>query len=182
MCFLCFIQVMEYGTTYVLFVVNCFQISIFAVAKTTFDLANRRITFPATITKNHREKTVQLPAALENVLQKYLEKVNISSYSSDLYLFSRDLKPGKEQMYKSYASRKWKLMRQELDLPLDCKMYALKQTGITENLNSGIAFNNVRNQCGHEKADMTAYYARMATEKSFAEIRSKGVCYGVSAN
>ena len=53
------------------------------------------------------------------------------------------------------------------------QFYSLKDTGITNMLEDGVATNEVQGQADHSSLEMTSVYARKVTPRSKIDIRKK---------
>ncbi|TPG44382.1 tyrosine-type recombinase/integrase [Flavobacterium pectinovorum] len=106
------------------------------------------------ISKNKKDETITIPSQFLPLLIKHLEK----SKPND-YLFSSDnFKSGSVQMPVRKIATAWEKLRQDLSLESKYQFYSLKDTGITDLLNSGIPAIKVRDQARHYDIKITELY------------------------
>lgn len=72
----------------------------------------------------------------------------------------------------------WSKMREELDLPEEMQLYSLKDTGITDSLESGIPTIDVMKQAGHHDLRITTRYANHEDKKLASKTYEKGLRFG----
>jgi len=80
-------------------------------------------------------------------------------------IFSTDYKPDKVQKDSRYSGRTWNNMRKALGFSETYTFYSLKDTGITELLNSGVPARIVQQLAGHSSIEMTEKYAHKLRAK-----------------
>ncbi|RUT70840.1 integrase [Flavobacterium cupreum] len=106
------------------------------------------------ISKNKKDETITIPSQFLPLLIKHLQK----SKPND-YLFSSDnFKSGAVQMPVRKIATAWEKLRQDLSLESKYQFYSLKDTGITDLLNSGIPAIKVRDQARHYDIKITELY------------------------
>lgn len=118
------------------------------------NLAKQTILVQDTISKNRKDGTITLPA---KVIHLMLD-LKIFNYPNDYYLFSNDMKPGKEEKSEKMFRDWWaRHVRKDLKLPDKYKFYSLKDTGITNMLRHYDVL-SVRDQARHSSILMTDIY------------------------
>ena len=104
--------------------------------------------------KNRKTEPVTIPDAFLPALSTHLAKASNSDY-----LFSdSDFAPGREPLNPKRISDQWSKMRKELKFSNTYQFYSLKDTGITELLNTGIPAIKVRDQARHHDLKITESY------------------------
>lgn len=124
-----------------------------------FDTGLLRI--PPEVSKNHTERII----ALGHDVLKYFHKLQNHGYSADSYIFSTDFKPGERLYTTKNMFSTWKRMRERLSMPDTYHFYSLKDTGITEMLESGMPSKFVKDLAGHHSLAMTERYLHVADAK-----------------
>ncbi len=114
------------------------------------------ITISGKNSKNKKTDNVTIPNALLPLLQKHLENAKQNDY-----LFSRNnFEAGKTQMPPKKISDEWTKFRKAYKVQNKYQWYSLKDTGITDLLNSGVPSIKVRNQARHHDLKMTETYTQ----------------------
>lgn len=67
------------------------------------------------------------------------------------------------------VGRTWAVMRSSLSLPASCQFYSLKDTGITEMLESGVPAKYVKELADHHSLEMTERYIHKSSAKKILE-------------
>lgn len=115
-------------------------------------------------TKNKKNETVTIPNNLVELLVAHLATANNSDY-----LFGYDnFAPGTKQLTSKKVTNKWNDFRSKNNVPKIYQFYSLKDTGITDLLNSGVPAIKVRDQARHYDLKITEGYT--ARNKSCDEI------------
>lgn len=118
------------------------------------NLDNSSIFLPKEISKNKKDETITIPTQFLPILRKHIGKAN-----PDQYLFSSDnFYVGTVQMPVRKIATAWEKLREELNLESKYQFYSLKDTGITDLLNSGIPAIKVRDQARHYDIKITELY------------------------
>jgi integrase len=93
------------------------------------------IKISAKVSKSHKSRNVAIPDYLLAELKKLeLEKVN-----PEFYAFSEKFKPGKILKTTRDIGHYWSKLRKILDIPKNVSFYSLKDSGITDLLDAGVA-------------------------------------------
>jgi integrase/recombinase XerD len=117
------------------------------------DFTNSLIHISAQQSKNHKEQSVRMVDVVRDALIKHIGDAPV-----DYYLFSKNCKPGKDPVPPKYFSDLWLKIRKELSLPLEYKMYSLKDNGITDLLTAGVPAVKVRDHARHSDIGTTQRY------------------------
>jgi integrase/recombinase XerD len=118
------------------------------------NLEESSIFLPKEISKNKKDEFITIPAQFLPVLKKHMENSH-----PDNYLFSSDnFNVGTVQMPVRKIATAWEKLREELNLESKYQFYSLKDTGITDLLNSGIPAIKVRDQARHYDIKITELY------------------------
>lgn len=114
--------------------------------------------------KNKKTEAVTIPIPLLELLAEHLQKAK-----NDDYLFSADnFKPGKIQLAPKKISDEWNKYRKLLNIGTEFQFYSLKDTGITDLLNTGIPAIKVRDQARHHDLRITEQYTSRNQSKDEA--------------
>lgn len=114
------------------------------------------ITISGENSKNKKSDNVTIPNSLFPLLLKHLEGAK-----PDYYLFSKNnFESGKEQIPPKKVSDEWTKFRNKYKIEKKYQWYSLKDTGITDLLNSGVPSIKVRNQARHHDLKMTETYTQ----------------------
>lgn len=97
---------------------------------------------------------------LSNYLVDIIEEFKLMSYPADYYIFGKEGEPGPETVGKNYFNRKFRKIRDELNLSKMYKFYSLKHTGAGELMESGATLAELMNQLGHTSFESTIHYVR----------------------
>jgi site-specific recombinase XerD len=118
------------------------------------NLIENSITIPGEISKNKKTEVVTIPKAYVKILT---DQINCNN--KNWYLFSSDnFKPGTEILNPKKISDQWNKFRIKNEIPTKFQFYSLKDTGITNLLESGIAAIKVRDQARHHDLKITESY------------------------
>jgi integrase len=123
------------------------------------DYNNRLLLLRADDAKDHDNRTYAIPDEIFDYLLQYKE------LPDKTYIFSTDYKPGINLHDSRYSGRSWSLLRRALKLSDRFTLYSLKDTGITELLNSGVPARIVQQLAGHSSIEMTEKYAHKMRAK-----------------
>ncbi|MDI6032690.1 tyrosine-type recombinase/integrase [Flavobacterium sp. LB2P84] len=108
------------------------------------------------ISKNKKDETITIPSQFLDVIKKH-----VGENPSDFYVFSSDqFKPGLKKMPVRKIGSAWEALRDKLKLESIYQFYGLKDTGITDLLNSGVPAIKVRDQARHYDIKITEMYAQ----------------------
>jgi integrase/recombinase XerD len=112
------------------------------------------ISIDGKISKNRKTENVTIPNAFSIILSKHLQESN-----NDDFLFSdNNFSPGNIQLKPKRISDFWNIFRNKNNIGTEYQFYSLKDTGITDLLNSGIPAIKVRDQARHYDLKITESY------------------------
>lgn len=118
------------------------------------NLSGGYITVNAEISKNKKEQNVTIPNVFLPDLALHLSKAS----NSDFLFSDNDFKAGKKPISPKKISDRWEKFRKQYKIPSENQFYSLKDTGITDLLNSGVPSIKVRDQARHHDLKMTEIY------------------------
>lgn len=118
------------------------------------DFEKGLLCLPPEVSKNHRERII----AIGSDVMRYFKGLRMQGLAPDVYIFSTDFKPGERLYTTKNLFSEWKKMRETLDMPDSYHFYSLKDTGITEMLESGMPSKYVKDLAGHTSLAMTERY------------------------
>ncbi|PHS07025.1 MAG: integrase [Kordia sp.] len=104
--------------------------------------------------KNHKTEPVTIPMEYMPMLINHISKSN----NSDYVFSANNYKAGAEQLNPKKISDEWSKMRKIMGFSTVYQFYSLKDSGITELLNSGIPAIKVRDQARHHDLKVTEGY------------------------
>lgn len=114
------------------------------------------ITIKSENSKNRKTENVTIPKSLYPLLIDHLKNANNSDY-----LFSNNnFKAGKLKLQPKKVSDFWAKFRSEYSIKSKFQFYSLKDTGITDLLNSGVPSIKVRDQARHHDLKITESYTQ----------------------
>ncbi|MBQ6070991.1 MAG: site-specific integrase [Bacteroidales bacterium] len=113
---------------------------------------------PPEVSKNHSERTI----ALGHDVMRYFRELQRRGLPSGTYIFSTDFKPGARPYTTKNLFAVWQRMRESLSMPESYHFYSLKDTGITEMLESGMPSKFVKDLAGHHSLSMTERYTHVS--------------------
>lgn len=118
------------------------------------NLKGSSIFLPKEISKNKKDEFVTIPAQYLAMLTKHLE----NSTPEQFVFSSNEYKPGLKEMPVRKIPTSWEKLRKDLELESKYQFYSLKDTGITDLLNSGVPAIKVRDQARHHDIKITEIY------------------------
>jgi len=125
------------------------------------------------IAKNDTDSVRTIP----NAMIDYVKKLDLNQPKNN-YLFSMDVHqkfvPGIKRAEGREIARYWSdVVRVKLDWPMELQFYSLKDSGITNMLDDGIAPNFVQGQADHSSLTITSIYAVKRNAVAQEEIKTK---------
>lgn len=158
----------EYGQDNITFYTTC-MLTYYCYIRTTeltkikvqdVKLFDGYIVLHGNNTKNKKDETVTIPHELVQLLATHLKNAN-----NEDYLFGYDnFAPGSKQLTSKKITDKWSSFRIKKNVSSVFQFYSLKDTGITDLLNSGVSAIKVRDQARHYDLKITeGYTARNKT-------------------
>lgn len=118
------------------------------------NLKENSIFIPKEISKNKKDEFVTIPTPFLEMLINHLKNAN----ENDFVFSSDNFNPGPKKMPVRKIATAWEKIRTDLNLENKYQFYSLKDTGITDLLNSGIAAIKVRDQARHYDIKITEIY------------------------
>ena len=118
-------------------------------------LIERSIHIPAQVSKTDNESFIAILNAFLPILVNHIEHASNSDY-----LFSENFLPGKLPISPKSISDEWARMRKILKIKKEYQLYSLKDTGISNLLNSGVPPLKVRDHARHSALAMTEKYTK----------------------
>lgn len=136
-----------------------------------FNIRQSTIVMRPEISKNKELQTVSVPSKV----LKYAIELGIFEAPMQDFLFSvKGLRPGREPIDPKIFRDHWAKVRRALNLRPEWKFYSLKDTGITELLDSGVVPIAVRDQARHSSLEITEVYTRHSAEANQDLVRHEG--------
>lgn len=137
------------------------------------DLTKQVVYISEAIAKNDNDSVRTIPDAM----MQYIKKLNLD-YPPDYYLFSSlprfAFMPGKQRAEGRIIARYWSdFIRPAMKWPKEIQFYSLKDSGITDMLDSGVAPNFVQGQADHSSLTITSIYAKKRNARAQLEIKEK---------
>lgn len=150
-----FVQHDMYG--YVVMMMMCYQCLIrpkemLMLRIRDIDPVSWIIKIDSSIAKNHKRRDIAIPDSLIPYYTSIIDK------DEHFYIFSEKYMPGGRMLTSRDSGRTWSKMRDELGLPKEYQFYSLKDTGITEMLEAGVAPKYVKELADHHSLEMTEKY------------------------
>lgn len=128
---------------------------------------NQTIFISKDISKNKKNQIVTMP---RNIAEMILE-LGIYKYPSDYYIVGENFAPSANPILSRKLRSYWLQVRRKLCLPAQYQFYSLKDSGITQMLNS-INVAEVRDQARHSSISITDVYTDRATTTGNEHIKS----------
>lgn len=136
------------------------EILMLRMCDVDFDEGLLRI--PPEVSKNHDERII----ALSHEVLRHIRNLHIQEGTTpETYLFSKDFMPGLRLYTTKNLFDVWHKMLERLSMPSSYHFYSLKDTGITEMLDSGMPPKYVRDLAGHHSLAMTERYTHVSDAK-----------------
>lgn len=117
------------------------------------NLKNQVIVIPGAAAKSGKMRISTIPNVPQESLQEYIGTADPKSF-----LVSESMCPGKKPISERRLRYKWTNLREALDLPMEYKMYSLRDSGIVQKLQDGISPEEVMKQAGHHSIEITTIY------------------------
>ncbi|WP_319502586.1 site-specific integrase [uncultured Draconibacterium sp.] len=116
----------------------------------------RSIRVPKNIAKKRKERVIDIPTQLFEVLQQH----GIHTYGKEMFLIGPFGRPGNRQIGTNTLRNRFNKFRDDLDLSKSYKWYSFKHTGAGKLLESGATIVELMNQLGHTDITSTYRYIR----------------------
>ena len=127
------------------------------------DFKEKMIILPAASAKDHDNRVIYLT----DDLLEYIE--TLENLPKNLFIFSDNYAPGNKMKNSRDSGRTWSNMREVLKFSKTYTFYSLKDTGITELLESGVPATSVQQMAGHSSLEMTEKYAHRINAKKILQ-------------
>jgi len=137
------------------------------------NLNNQTLFIDASDSKNRKSSWVTIPNQLFNQLYEHVKGKQPMEY-----IFSnKKFAPGLTRLSPDMITKKWRLMRKDLNLPNNIDWYSLKDTGITDLLKAGVPLLSVRDQARHHSSNQTDSYTPREMRNADENIRDSGISF-----
>lgn len=130
------------------------------------DIEHACINLPASKTKTH----IARYAPLTDETIALIEPL-IRTATKKMYLLGKNLVPSKEQCWHGKFKKDWIKIRTAVGLPKEMQLYSLKDSGITEMLQSGMDTLTVMKAADHHDLSITTRYANHRDEQMISKVR-----------
>ncbi len=124
------------------------------------------IEIPGENAKNHRTRY----AAISPELCIRLASLRLERYPLEWYLFGSHIEPSESMASPKCYKDFWDKVRREMKFPQEYKLYSLRDTGITEMLESGIPDIKVMKHADHSSLEVTSIYASHKDKNLISDI------------
>lgn len=117
------------------------------------------------MSKNGKSQTIVIPEPFIEQLKNYLEEyrqqsLNTGTIPDHYFIFTAKRRPGERPVSHSYFNRRFRKMREALELPYDYNPYGFKHTGAIRLANSGASIKDIQMHARHHSLDETDKYIR----------------------
>ena len=120
------------------------------------DFDNMQIRIPSEEAKNNKTEIVEIPS----YLYSEFERLNLRSYSFDLYLFGKGGVPGTDALGKNNLRNRFNRFRDELGISQDKKFYSWKHTGAIDLIQNGAHPFDLKDHLRHKNFETTEKYLK----------------------
>ena len=124
------------------------------------NLAQGIITIPAEFAKNGKKENVVIPS---HFLKTLKEEFMLQLYDAELYVFSKNAKPGRDPLGKNTLRNRFNRFRDDLGLSKQYKFYSSKHTGAMMASNNNIPIKDIQMQMRHSSLEITDKYLKRMT-------------------
>ena len=119
------------------------------------------------ISKNRKDGVVTIPARA----MRLMIDLGIFSNPSDYYLFGKDFMPTPERQSSRIFREQWIKVRKSLGFPNSYQFYSLKDTGITDVIDSA-GLTTAKDQARHSSVQVTNAYVRKDQHSVHPELKN----------
>ena len=117
-------------------------------------LEDKAIRVRCEVSKNKKERIVPLtPDLVED-----LKRIGVDKALPNYYVFGEQLRPGKNKISDAYMRKYWDKMRKRLKMSDNMVLYSLRDSGMTDMIQSGINPLSVQKLADHHSLEMTSVY------------------------
>lgn len=139
------------------------------------NIQERSLKIRADVAKTNDFRSVPLTDELLDIIIRR----EIWNYPKHYKLFSLKFKVGEKTIHPNTASNWWKkIVLDDPELNIDCKMYSLKHKGADDKIKAGIPLETLKTIYGHKSLMMTERYAKAVRKKYAEEIIEKAPAFG----
>lgn len=146
---------------------------VFHLKPQHFDLQRQCIHVLADFSKTNYERT----AAIPDVLLPVLQALGIAEQPKDFYVFSTRFSPGPKLKRSTYSGAAWLKVRQKLDLPMEVKLYSLRDTGAMQLARDGVSRVDAMNHFDHHSSTMHDIYTMHQDDAGNEEVKRKATAF-----
>ena len=136
--------------------------------KEHFNFNNQTITLSHEFTKNGNMRISTIPNYNMQILQ-----ICVSNAGKGQFIFGKKLKPSNLREDSRVYAKHWDKLRQKLKMPLEMKLYSLRDSGIVELLSNGISPHEVMRLADHQDLTTTTTYLPYANPTGSDIIKNK---------
>lgn len=132
-----------------------------------FLLKEQVIRVPAEVSKNKHERLATIP----NTFMPYLVAWNWNNAAPNEYIFGPDFNAGKTPICARRFAKKWDKLRIKMKLPMEMKLYSLRDSGIIQLLQDGVSPEEVMLHADHSSLAITSIYLKHAKPNGSEQIK-----------
>lgn len=144
------------------------EISMLKVADV--DLRNQKIRIRSGVAKNRKDADVTISNEFLPVVEEYIK---YHSPSNSHYLVGKGFRPNTARVGPRDYAKRWSYMRKRTGVPMDMKLYGMKDSGIVQALNNGISPDEVMKQARHSSLEETTAYLRFTEHSASSQVANK---------
>lgn len=122
----------------------------------------KAIIIPAENAKNKKKSIVAINDAIIDLIQK----LGIMQYDQELYVFTRDNRPGPTPVGEHTMKERFNKIRDKLKLSKSIKFYSWKHTGAISMVNNGISVWQLQQHMRHSSITTTETYIKKRTPQA----------------
>lgn len=122
-----------------------------------FDLARGVISVPAEVVKTDEKKTVIIP---DQFRESLMNDWKLHLYPPDYYVIGQNGIPGPQPLGSNNLRNRFNIIRDNLELPKEYKLYSWKHTGNARAADAGIPMYHRQQQNGHASMRSTEEYLK----------------------
>lgn len=134
------------------------------------NLQTQKIRVRGEISKNRKDAHVTISNEFLPVIAKYIQD---HDPPSNYFLVSYGMVPGAKGVGARYYAKRWAWMRERLNLPMDMKLYSMKDSGIVQALDNEISPHEVMKQARHSSLEETTAYLRFKEKDGLTQVANK---------
>lgn len=116
------------------------------------------IRVPGEVSKNRTERLATIP----DVMMPYIVAWDFNKAKTGDFIFGTDMKCGSQPICPRRFSKKWDRVREKFNLPMEYKLYSLRDSGIVQLLQDGVSPEEVMIHADHSSLEITSIYVKHA--------------------